>query len=157
MRVLVVILSILVVGAAAMFALPATGQDRTEDRLSALETRVAALETAATDERAGTPQARSLAEPITIKGTGVMVSEEFVLPEGRYRIDATVAVESEQEMMFRAVIHHPSGGGTILFVDTIEGPQEWEGFAVFEARRTGGYFIEVTDGDAPWSLQFERL
>ncbi len=146
MRFFVVILSILVVGAAAMFALPATGQDRTEERLTDLETRVAALETTV---------ATSMPPAAEFEGSGNDVTDAFNLEAGRYRVDATYTAPTDLAS-FYVNLHGPIGMDQI-FYPTIAEAGEWEGSTIVSVEYAGEHYIEVAGTEGDWTLTFTPL
>ena len=90
---------------------------------------------------------------MTVEGSGQTVSEKFELAEGTYRVHATVEVSGFDG--FAAYIHEPGGGEDLLFNEIIESGGTWEGAAVYEARRSGMYYVEATNTSSDWTMAFE--
>ena len=145
-RATVVVPRVLAVGAAAVFALPAAGQDRTEERLTDLETRVAALETTVVMS----------APPATeLEGSGNDVTAAFNLEAGRYRVDATYTAPTDLDS-FYVNLHGPFGMDQI-FIETIPEAGEWEGSTIVRITYAGEHYIEVLGAEGDWTLTFTPL
>jgi hypothetical protein len=122
-----------------------TGQDRTDERLDSPETQVAdqadeitslkrrvkALETAGKDDK--TEESGALAgangDANTISGSGIGVTDEFILSVGRYKV--TAVVEAADFDGFSVFIYPPEGSEDLLFNEIIEDAGTWTGSAVY--------------------------
>jgi hypothetical protein len=164
----------------AMVAVQWTGpsvdaQDTTGDRVSALETQVADLDTRVSNhgreieriedrvatleagsQPAETGESGSANEPAgdsaTVSGVGVMVSDKFSLAPGRYKVSAALEVSGFDGFIVHLV--GENGDEEYLFNEIIETPGTWTGSTTVEVRG-GEYAIQVENTSSPWTLVFE--
>ena len=130
-----------------------------DQRVDALETQIARLPGAdedlgASDRPSESPDASSAVAAAT--GTGTMVSEKFALEPGRYRVSATLE-NITQFSGFIVYLHDPSGYKDNLFNESIETSGTWEGSVVVAVSEDGEYFVDVSNTDESWTLEFEQF
>jgi hypothetical protein len=88
----------------------------------------------------------------SVSGVGVSVSDPFSLTAGRYRVSASVDVSDYSG--FACQLHGPDGYEELIFNELIETPQLWTGSTVVTLGADGEYFVEVSNTDAPWTIEF---
>jgi hypothetical protein len=136
------IVSVAIVGFVALS--PASGQDRTEERLSALETRVAVLETAvAGDDGQSSTVAPAPDAELSFSGTGDQVIEGVTLDAGLLICAATHSGQRN----FIVELYGP-GGEWGLIVNDI-GP--YDGGRTTEVEASGPNILSIT-ADGTWTL-----
>lgn len=136
---------------------PAIAQDPTEDRLSALETRVADLETRLSVlEGDAVPTAQpspgSGEGTVVLSGVGSVVTEDFWLDAGRYEV--TVTYESGCCIIVRP--YGPSGGEGRSIFNEISSNVGGQAATIYQASDSGNYFLEVSNNNGPWTLTFKK-
>lgn len=145
---------------------PTTAQDRTGERLSALETQVANLEervdalesdegmSVVTPVSAATPTPVSSGEDgiLEISGTGSIVTENFPLEAGRYQ----VTVDLASGCCISLFIYDPSGNETLLFNEIFSGSSGGTASDIYRVPESGMYFIDSQNTDGEWTVTFEE-
>lgn len=126
---------------------PANARDDTDVRLSALETRIAVIETQIAGPATAPTKAAATSDAITVSGVGVSTSEDFTLQAGRYQVTATWSGGD----YFIGHLWEPSGEGAYLFN---EYQASQTATVVYMARESGTYFMEVSNTDGPWEITF---
>lgn len=123
---------------------PTTGQDRTEERLSALETRVSVLEMAIAgdDARAEEPSQPSGGD-YSFSGSGDKAVEGIALDAGLIICSAT----HDGSRNFIVELYGPGGEWELVINDI--GP--YEGDRTIEVERSGDQIINIT-ADGLWTL-----
>lgn len=130
----------------------------TEERVSALETRVAVVEERLDELAAGggtiaatpPPEASGEGGPLVISGTGSIVTEVFPLEAGRYQV--TVDLASESGILL--TLYGPSGSEDLLFSEiTLTGGTAT---VIYQATEPGMYFLESGGTSSAWTVTFEK-
>jgi hypothetical protein len=120
-----------------------------EEQMAAVLERLDALEG---DSEPGESNPDASGEQVSVSGSGKMVSDDFELAEGRYKVEATCTLEAGGIGLDNFIVHiFGPRQEDYLFNELIEA--DWEGSVVFEADDSGAHYVEVeTGGD--WSLTF---
>lgn len=148
---------------------PTDAQDRTDERLTALETQVAdvtervdwiearVMVTYRDEAEADEPPAShpSSSGGVQWSGSGIAVSDAFRLSPGRYRASATVT--TIEFAGFACVLYGPDDYWELVFNEVIDGAGTWTGESVIEVDAAGEYYLEVSNTTADWSLVLNRL
>ena len=101
-------------------------------------------------------EAEAATRPITVSGVGTAVSEKFTLPEGRYRVSATLEVATQ--FGFDGLIiyfYDANGGESLLFNEIIQQNGTWTGSTVLTNPESGEVFVSSENTESAWTLEFE--
>jgi hypothetical protein len=167
--------TITVVIIAAVFVLsramvPGVAQDQTEQRISGLETRVAALEA----EVFGSPVASPVASPVLVatpvaatgtfitaesiefRGEGSAVSDSFALQVGTYRVRVIVPPIDHAEHLSLVIQPAPGSAAGVGFAGLVNDYQP-EGISgeFLITIYTAGEFVIAGDGNRPYTVTIE--
>lgn len=152
---------------AVWFALPnhvSVAQDKNEQRISALETRVANLEVAVFGN--ATPAATPAATPVesrqpqsingtTIEGSGTNLSESFDLAKGRYRVELTYTIASSSDFVGIKIVS--SSGGSEMLFSSADATGQWSSSTLLSVE-SGTYLLEVqASHGTTWKVVFLLL
>jgi hypothetical protein len=160
----VAVLALVLMGSGLWF--PGVAQDRTEQRLSDLETRVAALEAEVFGTPLASPEAATpvLATPVATTGTfitvesiefrgeGSAVSDNFMLQAGTYRVVVDVPPIDHDEHLAVTLQEAPRSAG-IGFAGLVNDyqPEDLSGEFLISIY-TAGEFVIVADGNRPYTV-----
>jgi hypothetical protein len=152
-------LIVLAVAGIAVQSAPATAQDRTDERIAALETQVADLEArVAALEKSGAPVSATEADSqgatsgaVTVNGVGSTISEDFHLDAGRYEVTLTLdsgccismflyGQNGSDDLLFNEIFDFDVGGGTVT--------------NIYQIPTTGAYFLDAQNTDGAWTVTF---
>ncbi len=101
-------------------------------------------------------EAEAATRPITVSGAGTTVSENFTLPEGRYRVNATVEVATQFGFDgFIIYFYDANGGESLLFNELIDQNGTWTGSTVLNNPESGEVFVSSENTESAWVLEFE--
>lgn len=131
-----------------------------EQRLAELEERVSVLEGMGDEGEESSPVAPDdgeVSDGITWEGTGNVLSDPFLLEEGRYRV--TVQVSSTGDYtFFQLFVYGPNSYEDTVFNEMSEGGGDKELSTMMTLPQDGEYYFETgnTDG-SPWLIAFEKL
>jgi hypothetical protein len=88
----------------------------------------------------------------SVPGVGTTVSDNLTLAPGRYR--ATVTMRVTDYSGFIADLHGPDGFSENIFNEIIDAPQRWNAETIVDINTGGEYFVEVSNTDAEWEIEF---
>ncbi len=163
--------AVVLIIAAVSWAGPTSGQDRADERISALETqvgdhtdRIEQLENLVAALGTGGPGAAATpaAAPVTVTGLDNMESDSFSLAPGRYRVTATLEVEGLTSG-FICRLQGPDDFEELLFNEVIgQGqlsgdPKTWTGTSTVQIEEGGDYTLTIENASGPWEVQFEAF
>jgi hypothetical protein len=156
--------------------LTGSAQDTTEQRISALETRVATLEAEAFGTPVASPHSSPVpgaspcifiatpepqagtfvtAERIVFSNEGTAVSENFTLGAGNYRVSVTVPAIDQAEHLGISI--QPAPGSTGVGFAGLVNDYKPEGITgeFLLSIYTSGEFVIVADGNRPYTVAIE--
>lgn len=153
---LILIFTLIIAVWATMPNRVSVAQNDSGERISELETRVAALEQTVYGE--ATPvqmQATAIAEGKTIKGSGTNLSESFSLPEGQYRVQVSYTIVAPSDFIGIDLVG--AGGQTKSIFNTAESAGDWNASSLLNLGG-GDYFLQVkAANDTTWQVIFSPL
>jgi len=91
----------------------------------------------------------------SLQGVGTSVSDSFNLSAGRYKVSATLRVETFSG--FIVSLYGPDGESPSIFNEIIQEPGSWSGSTIVNIPTTGTYYVEVDNTTEAWTLEFEPI
>ena len=133
-----------------------TAQDTSDQRISALETRVAHLEDTvyANATPLSTPDVASPGT-VTLEGSGTNLSKSFHLPQGQYRVELTYTIAASSD--FVGITIAASNGDTKLLFNSVDKPGEHSASTLLNAADDTFVLQVQSASDTTWKVTFSPI